>query len=515
MCFLIGVWFRHTLKRRAARFLWLLLLPLWLSSAGALAAANVWVLEVAGAISPATSDFIVQNLREAQENDAELVVIQLDTPGGLAKSMRTIIKEILASEIPVATWVAPAGSRAASAGTYILYASHIAAMAPATNLGAATPVAIGNNISESVAVSDETASDKTELEQSDADAVGEGKSSSDDSAENELQSKKSDDKKESESDKAGMKKMMNDALAYIRSLAQLRGRNVEWGESAVTEADSLSAEEALAKGVIDFIAGDISALLDQVEGHSIRWDSSGTERVINLSGQNVKRVVPDWRHEFLSFITDPSIAYILLMLGVWGLILEFYSPGIGIAGVTGVICLLIGMFGMQSLPINYAGVALLVVGIALMVTEAFVPSFGVFGVGGATAFVVGSVILLDTDLPGYQISISLIIAVALVSALVFIGGAMLALKAHRRPSVTGAESMLDTIVQVVDRFDDTGLGRVKVLGEIWKAQIDDLLQDAPNPGDRLKITAIDGLILQVTRIDASFDESIAGGEQPA
>lgn len=480
-------------------FVWLF----WCTSAPAWAA-EVRIIEVAGAISPATSDFIIRNVRQAPQAGVELLVIQLDTPGGLTKSMRDIIKEILASPIPIATWVAPAGSRAASAGTYILYASHIAAMAPATNLGAATPVVIGGQV----------ALPTTRAGLAPAPRVAEplpyflpnvlpGKDANDKSAQDDKQ-KNAENADKPKLD-AMQRKIVNDASAYIRSLAQLRGRNVQWAELAVTEAGSLSAQEALEKNVIDFIAADLKELLDQAEGHSIRWDDAGTERKLHLSGREVERVTPNWRDEFLALITNPGTAYLLLMFGMWGLILEFYSPGIGVAGVTGVICLLIGAFGLQSLPISYAGLALMAVGIALMIAEAVVPSFGVFGIGGVLAFVVGSIILFDTE-AGLSVPLSLILSTGLVSAFIFVGGAMLALKAHRKRVVSGAEAMLGGVATAVDAFNEKGLGRVRIQGEIWQARIEE--QDVePCIDDVLTVIKVDSLTLQVRKADAEPTEA--------
>lgn len=469
------------MRRQLSKNRWLTCLCLLFALSGTSNALsdNVYLLELSGAISPATSQWIIDNLQLAQEEGAELVVIRMDTPGGLDKSMRAIVKEILASRIPVVTWVAPGGSRAASAGTYILYASHIAAMAPATNLGAATPVPIGATLT----LPSPIANDKPPEEEP---------------------ANQEEPASEPAKDTAMSRKIVNDAAAYIRGLAQLRGRNEEWAEIAVKEGKSLSAEEALAEGVIDIIAENLTSLLDQVEGISIRWNEADSERVLHLTGREIKRIVPDWRHQFLAFITDPSVAYLFLMIGFWGLILEFYNPGIGLAGVAGAIFLLLGLFALQTLPINYAGLALIVLGLALMIAEAMVPSFGVFGVGGVVAFVLGSVILMDTKLPGYQISITLIIGFALASALVFIGGGMLVVKAHRRRTATGTKAMIGTSAQVTADFNEGGLGKVRVLGEIWQARLA-AGQRSPKIGDALTITEVDALVLGVIR-DSSESE---------
>lgn len=422
---------------------------------------RVVVLEVNHAISPATDDFIVKNLQFAVEENAELLIIRLDTPGGLDKSMRSIIKAILAADIPVATWVAPAGSRAASAGTFILYASHIAAMAPATNLGAATPVPMGGGPNKNPAEADG------------------GKSP----------------------DGAMKAKATKDAAAYIRSLAELRGRNADWAELAVTEAATLSASEALAQNVVNFVARDLDDLLDQLNGYEVRLGEE--TRMLMLSDPEVVRVKPDARYEFMAFITDPSIAYILLMVGIWGLILEFYNPGTLLPGVVGVICLALGLFGLQTLPISYAGLLLIVLGIALMVAEAMVPSFGALGVGGVVATGVGSVILIDTDLPAYQISLTLVAAILLVSALLVIGLGIFALSAQRRKVVSGVEGMIGGSAYVVSDFDRHRRGKVRAFGELWDAEFDGSSDRLPKEGDRLQVMDASSLLLKVADADTT------------
>jgi len=336
-----------------------LLLSLGSSSASA---KPVLSLDLDGAVGPATADHVARGLKHAAEENAQLVVLRMDTPGGLDTSMRAIIKDILASPVPVATYVAPSGARAASAGTYILYASHIAAMAPGTNLGAATPVAM--------------------------DVPGLG-----------APPKPGEEGKPAPRD-AMADKVMSDAAAYIRSLAQLRGRNAEWAEEAVRKSVSLSAREALQQKVIDLVADDTTHLLKQVDGRKIRL-ASGSEVVLATVGAGVVKFEADWRTRLLTAITSPGVALILMMIGVYGLFFEFYNPGFGVPGVVGAICLLLGLYALQQLPVNYAGLALIVLGIAFMVAEAFVPSFGILGLGGIVAFVFGAVILIDMEVPGF------------------------------------------------------------------------------------------------------------------
>lgn len=418
----------------------------------------VMQLRIEDAIGPATSDYIERALDAASKGDVELVVILMDTPGGLDTSMRAIIKNITSATVPVASYVAPTGSRAASAGTYILYASHIAAMAPGTNLGAATPIQIGG-------ISAPTP-DK-----------GEGGEPVKDAAKS---------------------KAINDAAAYIRGLAKLRGRNQEWAEKAVREAASLPADEALKLGVIDIIATDMIDLLEQLEGRVVTVQ--GVERILHTAGLPIREIAPDWRNRLLSVITNPNVAYILLLIGIYGLILEFSNPGAFVPGTVGAICLLLALYSFQLLPINYAGMALILLGVALMIGEAFQPSFGMLGIGGVIAFVFGSIILIDTDAPGFGIDLSVIFAFSLSSVLIFVFVVGMAVKARRRPVVSGSEQLIGAEGTVLDDFDHEG--QVFVHSEYWKAV-------TPYPlhkGQQVRVTGMKGLTLNVEPLESSIEE---------
>ena len=419
------------------------------------------VIEIKGAIGPAVSDYFDRTLEKAQVSNAAIVILQMDTPGGFDHSMRDIIKNILTSSIPVVTYVAPGGSRAASAGTYILYASHVAAMAPTTNLGAATPIKIGGlpGIPE-----------------------GEPKSPGE---------KEKEEKKDVPKD-ALERKMVNDAVAYIMALARRHGRNAEWAEKAVREAVSLTAEEALDMRVIDLVAPSLEDLLQQADGREVVMEG-GHKVTLSTRGLNIVRLPPDWRTKILAVVTDPNVAYILMLVGIYGLIYELANPGFVLPGVMGGICLLLALYTFQILPINYAGLALIFLGIAFMVAEAFVPSFGALGVGGIVSFVVGSIILMDEE--SMRISIYLIGSTALAST-GFILWVMSRLFTITRKKVrTGTEELVGSIGEAMADFTDEG--RIWVHGESWRAL-------SPTPvkkGQKVKVISQDGLLLQVNILE--------------
>lgn len=458
-------------------------LPLLIVTAylfNALAADNiensVVQLTVEQAIGPATDDYIQRSLQSAEAGNAALVIIQIDTPGGLDTAMRSIIKKIAASTLPIVTYVAPAGARAASAGTYILYASHIAAMAPGTNLGAATPVQIGGS-----------ASPKKDSEPPEKDGETGKDQSSDDQDGNAVP------------EDAMQKKIINDAVAYIRGLAELRGRNAEWAEKAVREAASLSASEALKLNVIDVVAINISDLLKQIDGREV--EILGEARTLNTTGLPLVKIDPDWRSRFLSVITNPNIAYILMLVGIYGLIFELANPGAIVPGTIGAISLLLALYSFQLLPINYAGMALILLGVVLMVAEAFEPSFGVLGIGGLVAFVIGSIILIDTEAPGFAIDKSVIFVFAFTSMLLFIFVIGMAIKARRRPVVSGMEEVVGGMAIVLDDFDNRGL--VSMHGEKWQA----ISKQPLHKDQQVKVIDISGLVLQVEPLNSSIREN--------
>ncbi len=456
-----------------------LLMACWsslvMAQPAAQAVAPVLLLSQSGAIGPASADHLRRGLEKAVELKAQLVVLKMDTPGGLDLSMRAIVTHILASPIPVVCFVAPDGARAASAGTYILYASHIAAMAPATNLGAATPVALGSDAAPPMARPSGAGKARESL-------PPQGKPEQDVEPAADAQS----------AAQTMNRKQTNDAAAYIRGLAQLRGRNAEWADKAVREGVSLSAQEALELKVIDLIAADVPHLLKLLDGR--RATVLGQEIQLATGAAAIVEFPADWRTRLLVVITDPGIAYLLLMIGFYGLLFEFYSPGLIAPGVIGGISLLLALFALQLLPVSYTGLALIALGVGLLVMEHFAPGFGILGLGGITAFVMGSIMLLDTDAPGYRIPWPLIAGVAAAGAGLLLVVLNLASGARRRPVVSGREQMIGAEGEVVADTDGGVYARIN--GELWHIQA-----NAPlGRGQMVRVTGIAGLMLAVEPI---------------
>jgi membrane-bound serine protease (ClpP class) len=419
------------------------------------------VVEIKDAIGPATREFFVRALARAEEQDAELLILVLDTPGGLSESMRDMIRAILSAKVPVVTYVSPPGAHAASAGTFILYASHVAAMAPATNLGAATPVPIGGS---------------PPRDRDDRDD-------------------RSDDNKDEPGD-AGQepaamdRKAINDAVAYIRSIAEMRGRDPTFAEESVTAAASITANEALQRGVIDLIAADLPELIASLDGREVALP---TGRIaLATRGITVERVEMDWRTSLLAVLTNPLVAYGLLIIGIYGLLFEGYNPGALVPGVVGGVCLLLGLYALQVLSVNFAGLALVVLGIAMMAAEFFMPSFGVLGFGGIAAFVIGSIVLMDTDAPGVMVSRGLVGGIAAVAGVAMLATIGMAMRSRRRPVITGREQLMGGIAEALADF--SGQGPVRIFGETWNA----VSATPVTAGQRLRIDRVEGLTLYVS-----------------
>ncbi len=452
-------WSRHV------RWLWLLLIGAGVGIGGVAFGEDraavlpprgvALLVDIDGAIGPASVRHVATAIREAQQDRAnELIILRLNTPGGLVTSMREMIAAIIASRVPVVGYVAPSGARAASAGTYILYATNIAAMAPGTNVGAATPISLGvPGLPDSEPGKKKDTGDGVPQDTHEAKAV-------------------------------------NDAVAFIRSLAELRGRNVRWAEAAVRQAMSISAVEALKLGVIDLIADDVEELLKGIDGRKVKIGK--TEQTLSTAGLTVKTVEPGTLTEILKIITDPNIALILMMIGVYGLIFEFATPGSFGPGVVGAVCLVLGLYALNQLPFNYAGLALLLIGIVCMVAEAFTPTFGILGFGGLVAFVLGAAFLIDTDVPAFQLSWLVIGGTAAASALLLTLLLGYVWRMMRRPIAGGELGLVGRTARVLD-WSGTA-GHVFVHGERWAAQSREPLQE----GQSVRVERLDGLTLIVT-----------------
>jgi membrane-bound serine protease (ClpP class) len=424
------------------------------------------LLDLEGAIGVTTAEFIIGGIEEAEDRGAELVIIRMDTPGGLVSPMRDIVKAILGSDVPVATYVSPGGARADSAGTYILLASHIAAMAPTTHLGAATPVALGGG----------WPGDK------------DGADDKDDSDDDE-ESDEKEEKNATDSGSAMDKKVMNDAIAYIRSLAEAHGRNADWAEKAVTEAATLTATEALENNVIDLIVANQAELLQKINGREIKVNDRTV--VLETESIEVETLEPSWRLKVLSTIASPEVALLLLMIGIYGLLFEGYNPGAVVPAVAGVICLLLAAYALQVLPVNYAGLALIIVGIVLIVAEALVPSFGALGIGGIVAFIFGAIMMFDSDIPGFGISVTFVVGLAVVSGLFLLWLVSYLVRLRRRGAVSGRASIIGGSATAMQSF--TGEGKVWLEGEAWAA-----VSKVPVEKDQeVVVRSMDGLTLEV------------------
>ena len=423
----------------------------------------VLLLDIKGAIGVVSAEQLAKALQRAAAAGAHALLVRIDTPGGLLSSTREMILAILASPVPVVMYVAPNGSRAASAGTYLMYASHVAAMAPSTHLGAATPISLSPG---GLPGSPPPPQPDPAKDGKDKDAPADGKT-------------------------AAERKAINDAVAYIRSLAELRGRNADWAERAVREAATLTASAALKERVIDLIADDVDDLLARIDGRTVKTPAG--EVRLATKGSRIVELKPDWKTQIMQVISDPNVALILMMIGIYGILFEFWNPGAVAPGVIGGICLLVGLAALSFLPVSYAGLALLILGVALMVAEAFMPSFGIVGLGGIAAFAIGALFLFDpdqSDIP-IQVSWQVIAGLTALSAAFFLGVLGLAARARSRPVMTGAEEMIGSVGEVVQWAGASG--RVRVHGEIWVAESALILAE----GQKVRVKGRTGLVLAV------------------
>ncbi len=442
---------------------------------------GVIVADLKGVIGPAQADWTDQVLARAEERGAAAVLLRIDTPGGLSNSMRTIIQSILRSPVPVIGWVGPSGSRAASAGTYILYATHVATMAPGTNLGAATPVQMGGGGLPGSGDGDKDNADG-------------GRDGGDDSSQEESGEEPPKDSSEGDTGpSAKERKVVEDAVAYIRSLAELRGRNADWAEKAVREAASLSSKEAASEGVIDFLAPSVAEVLAGTDGRTIQLPSGETE--LNLSRATTQEMEPGWRIRLLQALANPNLAYIIMLIGIYGLIFELANPGALVPGVIGGISLLLALYAFQTLPVSYAGLGLIGLGILLFIGEALVPSFGALGVGGLIAFVLGSILLMDTDVPALEIAWPVIVTASVVTGVFIMAIAAMAAKGHHRQPVSGTGHLVGKTALAVSPLEPEG--RVRFEGELWRARS----QQSVAEGEKVRIEGLEGLTLEVRPLE--------------
>ncbi len=452
------------------------------------------VLHLDGVVGPATSRYVERGLEKAQSDGDRLVILEMDTPGGLETAMRDMIRAILASRIPVVGFVAPPGARAASAGTYILYACQVAAMAPATNLGAATPIEIGG-----------TSTPRREPE------PGAGSGSSATSSSHAASSSRSERGNGAAPESSPPltteeRKQINDAVAYIRGLAELRGRNADWAEQAVRGAASLPASAALQRHVIDLIARDVPDLLAKLDGRQVKV--GGETVTLATRGLSTVDIAPDWRTRLLAVITHPTIAYGLLLIGIYGLLLEGYNPGAMLPGVVGVISLLIALFAFQILSVNFAGLALVALGIGMIIGEFFFPTYGSLGIGGLAAFVVGSIILFDTDVNELHLALPVIAGVATAGGLILFGLIYLTTRSMRRPVVTGKEAMIGAVAEAIEDFEQRG--RVRLGGELWNAYTSRPVRT----GAAVRIVKVEGLQLWVEPAIEPGSDAVSSRREP-
>lgn len=408
---------------------------------------SVYIIKIDGSINPSSSEFVRKSIKEASSHNARCLIIELNTPGGLLKSTRYIVSDLLTSDIPVVVYVSPSGSQAASAGVFITLAANIAAMAPGTNIGASHPVTMEGN-----------------------------------------------------QDSVMMQKATNDAAAFIRSISEKRNRNIEWAEDAVRNSVSITEKEALDLKVIDIIADNVNDLLQKIDGKEV--ETSKGKVVLDTKNVQIVYYEISWFQKFLGIVSDPNVAYILMMLGIWGIILEFYHPGGILPGVVGVICIILGLYGLHTLPINYAGLGLIILAIILFIAEIKIVSYGMLTVGGVISLFLGSFMLIETSSPLeiVELSFSVIITTVLIVSGMFVLLIWLVVRAHKRKVVTGEEGLIGEICNVIDKIEKGKTGAVKIHGEIWNAELSTGSDEKISANTKVKVIAVNNLTLTVQKI---------------
>lgn len=440
-------------------------------------------------INPVTAEYIIESIDRAVEDGAQCLIIKMDTPGGLLNSTRMIVKKMLTSQVPIVVYIAPSGSRAGSAGVFITYASHIAAMAPSTNIGAAHPVQMGDNAPQQPNEWGELRRLIEELKA--GKEAGEAEKSADDTKSADAPAAESPTQELTPDENPMESKILHDTVAFIKSIAKERGRNAEWAVDSVVKSDSITSEEAVEKGVVEIIAKDDMDLLQQLDGRSVMLN--GREVILQTQGAEIVTINMDSRQKFFNVLANPNIAYILMILGFYGLLFEVTHPGFGVPGVLGAIFLILAFYSMQTLPTNYAGLALLVLGLVLLVAEAFTPTFGLLTLGGLTCMILGSMLLFESVDPVMRVSKSAILAFSLTTTAITLFLLRSVIRAHRAKVHGGGEGIIGEVGEAQTDFQPAGKGKVLVEGELWNA----VSADALRKGDEVAVKAVEGLTLKV------------------
>ena len=490
----------RSLEYNCIRLSFLFLLNFFFSSPSFAAASDaVHLIQLDNdTVNPVTAEYITQGIDRAEKEKAQCLIILLDTPGGLLESTRTIVKKILASTVPVVVYIAPSGSRAGSAGVFITYASHVAAMAPSTNIGAAHPVGIGGRREKErdfwdgfKELTKDQEAKKQEAERQEKKTREVKPADKGKNAETKADQKESAEYETDEDVMGG--KILQDTVAFIKAMAKKRNRNVEWAINSVTKSSSITETEARALGVVEIIARDETDLLNQLDGRTVTTGENPL--ILKTKGAAVERFPMDARQKFLNILANPNIAYLLLILGFYGLLYEVTHPGVGAPGVIGAIFLILAFFSMQTLPTNYAGLALVILSLVLFVAEAFYPGWGLLAVGGIVCMILGSLLLFDSSASMMQVSRSLILAVVTPTAGLTIFLVRAVLRSRKRKILGGQEGLIGEKGEVAHMIAAHGEGKVFVHGELWNATADESIKK----GEKIVVHRVEGMVLKVKK----------------